>query len=59
MVYNIGKALLERLHFGAYIVLVRTAETFPLLGIILHHNAPKIILREAIVIASIPNDHQA
>lgn len=59
MVYNIGKALLKRLHFGAYIVLVRTTEAFPLPGIILHHNAPEIILREAVVIASVPNYHQA
>lgn len=59
MVYNIGKALLELLHFGTFVVFVGATEAFPLLGVILHHNAPKIILREAIVIVSIPNDHQA
>lgn len=59
MVYNIGKALLERLHFGAFVVFVGATEAFPLPGVILHHNAPEIILREAVVIASVPNYHQA
>lgn len=59
MVYNIGKALLERLHFGAFVIFVGTTEAFPLLGVIFHHNAPEILLREAIVVISIPDYHQA
>ena len=35
MVYNIGKALLERLHFGAFVVFVGATEAFPLPGVIL------------------------
>lgn len=59
MVYNIGKALLERLHFGAFVVFVGATEAFPLLGVILHHNAPEIVLREAVVVISIHDYHQA
>lgn len=59
MVYNIGKALLERLHFGAFVVFVGATEAFPLPGVILHHNAPKIVFCKTVVIIGIPGNHQA
>lgn len=59
MVYNIGKALLERLHFGAFVVFVGATEAFPLPGVILHHNAPKIVFCKTVVTIGIPGNHQA
>lgn len=59
MVYNIGKALLERLHFGAFVVFVGATEAFPLPGVILHHNAPKIVFCKTVVTTGIPGNHQA